>query len=123
MAAEFVGNGRPLSMVGLANVNDQVGIQAAEIWSVLHVETSGCGFLADRRPQNLFERHIFSRETGGKFDITNPDISNRTPGGYGASGAHQYDRLAEAIKLDRGRPPCAALRGASDRSWASTPMT
>jgi len=109
MAAEFVGNGVPLSTVGLTTVSDQVGIQAAEIWSVLHVETSGCGFLVDRRPQILFERHIFSRQTGGKCDVTNPDISNRTPGGYGASGAHQYDRLAEAIKLDRE----AALRSAS----------
>jgi hypothetical protein len=109
MSGEFIGKGQPLSAAGLANVSGQVGIQAAEIWSVLHVETSGCGFLADRRPQILFERHIFSRETDHKFDATEPDISSLAPGGYGSSGASQYDRLAKAIELNRE----AALRSAS----------
>jgi hypothetical protein len=109
MALEFVGKGVPLSAAGLANACNQVGTRAAEIWSVVHVETSGFGFLADRRPQILFERHIFSRETDHKFDATNSNISDQRPGGYGASGSHQYDRLANAIGLDRQ----AALRSAS----------
>jgi hypothetical protein len=75
----------------------------------LRVETSPSGFLADGRPVILFERHIFSRLTGGKYDAKNPDISNRTPGGYGASGQYQYDRLAKAAALDCG----AALQAAS----------
>lgn len=86
-----------------------MSIGAAELWSVLTVETSGCGFLPDRRPKILFERHIFRRETGGRFDASNPEISNRTPGGYGALGAYQYDRLQQALALDRK----AALRSAS----------
>ena len=57
--------------------------------------------MADRRPFILYERHIFSRETNRKFDATNPDISNKNPGGYGAGGSHQYDRLQRAIALDR----------------------
>jgi hypothetical protein len=73
----------------------------------LGVETSGCGFLADRRPQILYERHIFHQLTGGQFD--DGDISDPTPGGYGPEGAHQYDRLAAAIQLDR----TAALKSAS----------
>src|SRR5215471_8493364 len=101
MAAEFAGAGIPMSSGGLGAGCDSLGVKAAEIWSVLTVETLGCGYLPDRRPQILFERHIFSKQTGGEFDATAPDISNPTPGGYGPRGAHQYDRLAQAIQLNR----------------------
>ncbi len=84
-----------------------LGVQPAEIWAVLAVETSGCGYLADRRPQILFERHIFHRRTQGRYDDS--DISDPTPGGYGSRGAAQYDRLARAMNKDRS----AALQSAS----------
>lgn len=109
MALEFAGAGLPMSTQGLGKACDRLGVQAAEIWAVLTVETSGSGFLPDRRPKVLFERHIFHRQTGGAFDATAPDISNPVPGGYGALGTNQYDRLARAIVLDRQ----AALRSAS----------
>jgi hypothetical protein len=105
---QFVGKSLPLSDKGLANVCEQLGTRSAEIWSVLHVETSGCGFQPDRRPKILFERHIFSRETQRKFDGQHPDISNPEPGGYGPEGT-QYDRLATAMTLDEQ----AALRSTS----------
>jgi N-acetylmuramidase/Putative peptidoglycan binding domain len=108
MNAQFAGKAVPLSGTGLANVSSQLGTKAAELWSVLHVETSGCGFLADRRPKILFERHIFSKETNRQFDAQQ-DISDPRPGGYGPSGAHQYDRLEKAIGLNRQ----AALHSAS----------
>jgi hypothetical protein len=82
-------------------------VKAAEVWCILDVETSGCGFLDDRRPRILYERHVFYRLTKGKFK--DDDVSNPTPGGYGALGAHQYDRLLHAISLDR----TAALKSAS----------
>ena len=107
MAQEFVGRSRALSQDGLAAAFGSLAVQAPEIWSVLAVETSGRGFLDDRRPPILYERHIFHRLTGGKFD--DGDISDPQPGGYGPAGAHQYDRLARAIALDRG----AALESAS----------
>jgi hypothetical protein len=107
MALDFVGRSRALSENGFAAVTGSLAVQAPEIWSVLSVETSGRGFLDDRRPPILYERHIFHRLTGGKFD--DGDISDPQPGGYGAAGAHQYDRLARAIALDRG----AALESAS----------
>lgn len=88
---------------------DLADLGAAELWAVLDVETSGRGFLASRRPQILFERHVFSAETKGRWDATNPEVSAPSPGGYGATGEHQYDRLAQAIELDRS----AALRSAS----------
>jgi hypothetical protein len=80
-----------------------------EVWSVIAVETSGCGYLIDRRPKILFERHVFSRLTNGRFDSDDPDVSQPSPGGYGPSGAHQYERLESAILLDEQ----AALRSAS----------
>ncbi len=103
----FQGNGFAMSSDGLAQVARSLGVYAPEIWAVLQVETSGCGYLPDRRPQILFERHVFHRLTKGRFD--DGRISAPTPGGYGPSGAPQYDRLAAAIALNRD----AALQSAS----------
>jgi hypothetical protein len=79
------------------------------LWAVLSVETSGCGFLPDRRPKILFERHIFSRLTNAKYNADDPNISNQTQGGYGAGGSHQYVRLEAAMAFDAD----AALKSAS----------
>jgi hypothetical protein len=106
---EFAGPGTPIAEQDFAAIEQLTGAEPAAIWSILAVETAGCGFLPDRRPDILFERHYFSRLTGGKFDQIDPDVSNPVPGGYGPAGAHQYDRLAAAITLDRQ----AALRSAS----------
>jgi hypothetical protein len=103
----FQGTGFAMSGDGLATAADMMGVHAAEVMTVLAVETQGCGFLPDRRPQILYERHIFHRLTNGQFD--DGDISDPSPGGYGPGGAHQYDRLAAAIALDR----TAALKSAS----------
>lgn len=106
---EFSGLALPMSGQGVEAAADLLGVDGARIWAVLRVETKGCGFLADRRPQILFERHRFHKETGGAFDKTAPDISSRRSGGYGASGPTQYERLARAIALNR----WAALRSTS----------
>src|SRR5579859_7176011 len=103
----FQGTAHAMSSDGLSSAAGLVGTHAAELFTVPTVETMGCGFLPDRRPQILYERHIFSRLTGGAFD--DGDISDPTPGGYGASGAHQYDRLNAAIAKNR----AAALQSAS----------
>jgi len=71
------------------------------IKAVAEVESRGAGFLSDGRPKILFERHKFRAATGGKFDNSHPDISNRKPGGYGAAGDHQWQRFNEAAALDR----------------------
>ncbi|PTR14393.1 putative peptidoglycan binding protein [Nitrosospira sp. Nsp2] len=106
---DFCGNGTPLTTDGLQAAECCAEVGLAEIWSVFSVETSGCGFLTDKRPKILFERHIFSRLTNGEYDAKHPDISAPAAGGYGASGAYQYGRLASAIQLDRE----AALQSAS----------
>jgi hypothetical protein len=95
METPFVGKSRALSPVGIGAAAATLKVGTPEIWTVIGVETSGCGFLPDRRPQILFERHIFHRLTNGRFDDS--DISDPTPGGYGPSGAGQYDRLARAL--------------------------
>lgn len=98
---DFQGKGQPLTARGLATAADVIGVRVAELWAVLAVETSGVGFQADRRPRVLFERHVFSGRTGGRFDSLHPEISYTRPGGYGQPGDAQYARLAQAVALDR----------------------
>lgn len=105
----FVGAARPLTRRGIDAVCQLIGVGPAEVWTVLSVETRGCGFFPSAKPSILFERHIFSSRTGGKFDATHPGISNASAGGYGLSGETQYQRLGEALVLNR----VAALESAS----------
>src|SRR5262245_60865637 len=96
---DFSGKALALTSGGLDEASHTAGVGLPELWAVMSVETSGCGFLPDRRPKLLFERHIFHRLTGGQFDAEDPDVSQPSPGGYGPSGANQYERLAAAIQL------------------------
>lgn len=109
MPDEFAGAALPLTDADIAAAADSLGIEPAVIRAVDEVESAGAGFLPDKRPKILFERHVFARRTDHRFSATHPDISSPTRGGYGAPGAHQYDRLHEAIALDR----TAALQSAS----------
>jgi hypothetical protein len=105
---DFQGAGAPATREGILAVLDSLNVKLPQLLAVVTVETSGCGCFADRRPAILFERHIFSKQTGGKFDAAHPDISNRTPGGY-AHGSGEYNRLHNAVQLDR----TAALKSTS----------
>jgi hypothetical protein len=96
---DFHADGAPVTPAGLDHVSTTLGADLAGIWTVLAVETGGFGFLPDRRPKVLFERHIFHHITKGRFDAAHPDISNATPGGY-IGGAGEYDRILAAVKLD-----------------------
>jgi hypothetical protein len=107
-AGRFAGRAEPLTRAGLALAAETIGVAPEVMWAVVTVETSGCGFLPDRAPVILFERHEFRRRTGGRFDATHPDISG-SPGGYGAGGENQHRRLARAVACDRR----AALESAS----------
>jgi peptidoglycan hydrolase-like protein with peptidoglycan-binding domain len=104
----FIGAAAPLTAQGIEACADTLSVRPAEIWAVLKVETRGCGYFADRRPVILFERHIFSRRTEGRFDKQAPDISNPKAGGY-AGGVAEYERLERALALDEQ----AALTSAS----------
>lgn len=96
----FEGAGTPLDQRGFDAALQHVGGDAAALWSILRVETKGFGFFPDCRPKILFERHIFSGRTGGRFDASAPDLSNGQPGGY-SSGVGEYTRLKRALLLDR----------------------
>lgn len=85
-----------------------LGCPIAAIKAVAEIEAPGSGFTPDGQVRILFERHKFSKATGGKFDRTHPGISNPRLGGYGKESA-QHGRLAEAVALDRD----AALKSAS----------
>jgi hypothetical protein len=106
---EFAGPGLPLTQRGIDAATTSLGVEPGALWAVLAVETSGCGFLPDRRPKILFERHVFSRLTAHRYDADDPDVSRPTAGGYGPGGAYQYGRLMAAIQLNR----AAALQSAS----------
>ena len=101
----FSCNATPLTANGLESAMDTLGIDLPTLWAMLHVETKGCGYFASRRPQILFERHIFSQLTGGVWDTSAPDVSNSVAGGYGPGGDFQYTRLAKAFSLNPGDPP------------------
>lgn len=92
----------------LARAAEKIGCDVAAVKAVCQVEAPRGGFLPDGQPTILFERHIFSRRTAGKFDQAAPDISNPKPGGY-SGGVAEHARLQKAAALDRN----AALQSAS----------
>ena len=108
MPIDFQGKGRPLTQAGFDAAIARLEVAPAALWSLITVETRGFGYLPDRRPKILFERHIFHRRTDGEFDATAPDISSPDAGGYIGNEA-EYNRLARAMELNRK----AALESAS----------
>jgi len=107
MNMPYQGTGAPITGKALQTTQQRIGCDPATLWALLTVETRGFGYLTDRRPKILFERHIFHRLTDGRYDAY-ADLSARQPGGY-IGGAAEYGRLQRAIALDRD----AALSSAS----------
>lgn len=90
---------RKMTPEGISRAAGSLGCEVAAVRAVLSVEAGGSGFQADGRPKILFERHVFARLSGHKFDQTHPEISNGKPGGY-KGGEAEYSRLYEAVQLD-----------------------
>jgi len=115
---DFTGSGAPLTEASMQTALSVLGMSVETdmpvLWSVLTVESRGFGFLSDRRPKVLFERHIFFRETGGRFASEAPDLCAKSGGGY-IGGKAEYDRLERASALCRaaGLGDEPALRSAS----------
>lgn len=97
-----------LKMQDYVDAAQSLGVEVEVIRAVHEIEAGGRGFLEDGRPKILFERHIFFRETGGRFASSHPHICNRRSGGY-LGNEREWPRLEEAKTLDR----TAALRSAS----------
>lgn len=103
--------GAPVRDLAAADYEDAariLGAEVAAIQAVAEVETVGAAFDDTGRPTILFERHIFHRETAGRYSTRHPDLSNPVPGGYGRY-SEQYVRLERAFRLDAS----AALKSAS----------
>jgi hypothetical protein len=109
----FAGAAVPIKDSDLDIAAHALGCDVAAVRAVLTVETGGAGgFLSDgsKRPRILFEAAVFSRLTHGNFDASHPNISapKWDPRLY-IGGAGEYDRLTNAVHLDR----AAALQSTS----------
>lgn len=96
----------------ITNASKTIGLDYATVAAVTEIESGGSGFdLKTKFPKILFEGHIFSRLTGGKYDTSNPTISypKWTKQFYGKTQDVEQARLHQAIQLDR----VAALKSAS----------
>lgn len=106
---EFAGAAARLSPGDIDAEAAQLGVHPAIVRAVIDVESAGAGFLPDGRPKILFEAHVFHFLTGGRFGQSNISAPAWDRSLYGPGGAHQYERLAQAIDLDR----TSALKSAS----------
>lgn len=102
----FYGDAIPMQDGDYLLASKLVNIGPAELQAVTVVETAGSPFLPDKRPDILFEAHVFGRHTGHKYNnVLDPhgkpissDHWDRTL--YGAAHAWQYIRLETAMKCD-----------------------
>lgn len=111
MPSEFVGNPAPLTNADFERAAAKLGCSVPAIRAVAQVESLGGGYLPDGRPKILFERHKFHKYSKGKWSATHSHISWPKAGGY-KGGAREYDRLEEAIALDRNAALLSASWGA-----------
>lgn len=100
MLDNFRGSGNPLTRDAFSQVMANLHTDESSLWAVLSVETSGFGFLPDRRPKIRYERHVFHKRTAGIYSSRYPNISSPTSGGTGTV-ANEYVRLEAAMALDR----------------------
>lgn len=99
---------RKLTEKDISDAAKELDVEVAALKAVLEIEAPKGGFMTDGQVTILFERHYFSRLTGGKYDLSHPDISSKKAGGYGKQ-SEQHPKLQRAVALDRD----AALRSAS----------
>ncbi|HEX8193547.1 MAG TPA: N-acetylmuramidase family protein [Allosphingosinicella sp.] len=88
----------------------ELGVSPKLIMAVRKVEAPRGPFDDAGRPSILYEKHVFSRATGHRFDKSHPILSapKWQPGTYGPFSA-QYGKLADACALD----PDAAFQACS----------
>jgi N-acetylmuramidase-like protein len=102
-----------LTDADFAGVAAELGVSPGIVRAVNKVEAPRGAFDTQGRPSILYEKHVFARNTGGRFNASHPILSAAKwqPGTYGALSI-QYDKLAQACALD----PDAAFRACS---WVS----
>lgn len=85
---------------GIARTAKRLGCDVAAVKAVIAVESNGNGFMPDGRPVILYEAHVFSRETQGRYDSAHPTLSSRTwnRGLYNLSTP--WAKFYQALQLD-----------------------
>ena len=106
----------PLSDTDWGDAVKEYKIGRAELEAVAEVESGASAWLEvghppHYRPKILFEAHVFSRRTGGKWDLTHTNISQpRWNRAVYRGGIGEYARLESAMALDR-------IRALESASW------
>jgi hypothetical protein len=112
-AALARGPDTPVTAADVSRAAAALSTTPAHIRTVRDVEAAGAGF-ANGLPKILFEGHIFSRLTGGRYDRTNPAISypkwDRSK--YPGTQQGRYNQLLDAVGLDVDAAFSAASYGA-----------
>ena len=118
---EFAGSAIPLSDPEIQVAADRLRCPRAVIDAVCDVESSGGGFLPDRRPKILFEAHVFGRLTGQRCGPALIRGSARRHGSarFTALPAHTSTSGCKKPFNSTGSPPCKARPGAGFRSSGS----
>jgi len=101
-------SGRFLTVENITAGAERSGIPVAMLLAIREVEGRSEGFLADRRPIILFERHKFWQNLANRrgklfadnISTVHPDICNSQRGGY-LGYAREYDRLEKAAGIDK----------------------
>lgn len=92
---------RSLTDADYAAAAAEYGVEVAALKAITTVESGRMGsWAADGRPNILFEKRIFSRRTNGRYDATNPNVSDPRGGGYPVRQADRWAQLREAYALD-----------------------
>ena len=100
--SEFTGEALTLTDSDFEDAAKRLFCEPAAIRAVAEVESGGrTGFLKDKRPKILFESRWFHKLTGGIHSQNHPDISTESWVRNYKGGVGEYERLAEAMKLDR----------------------
>lgn len=115
MALAFSGPALPLVPADVIATAEALGCDEAAVRAVMQVETGGeGGFLQDGsgRPRILFEATVFSRLTDSEWDRSHPTISCPSVNyQLYRGGPAEYDRLEQAVALDREAALAAASWG------------
>lgn len=90
-----------LTEADFARVAGELGVAVKIIKAVRKVEAPRGAFDDEGRPTILYEKHIFGKQTGYRYNAKYPQLSSRNqkPTSYGKF-SDQYSKLARACELD-----------------------
>jgi hypothetical protein len=110
LACLKAGPDTPLTNNDIVSSANALGVSPAHIQTIVAVEAAGAGFF-NGLPKILFEGHIFSRLTNGRFNASHPRLSypRWDKSKYPKTQEGRYAQLLDAVALD----PDAAFSAAS----------